>query len=49
MRAYGISVALSWCVKDVLVPVVIALLPLDSRKGRWVAGITLAALGLLAP
>ena len=49
VRAYGISVALSWCVKDVLVPVVIALLPLDSRKGRWVAGITLAALGLLAP
>ena len=47
--AFALSLLLSWGVKDVIAPLVIACLPLQSSRGMWVARILNGVLGFLAP
>ena len=43
--AFALSLLLSWGVKDVIAPLVIACLPLQSSRGMWVARILNGVLG----
>ena len=44
-----LSLLLSWGVKDLAAPLVIACLPLQSSRGKIVAKVLTGALGLLSP
>ena len=47
--SFLLSLLLSWGVKDLAAPLVIACLPLQSSRGKIVAKVLTGALGLLSP